>query len=163
MDTDRLHELIYKGAPVLAGLALLAVVAVQWATLDEVKSGGGWTNDPNSPKRIAAPVTDGMTLLMVETETCSWCKRFHRDVAPGYRDGPYVARAALRTIRLGEHARQGYRLAGAVTSVPTFILLDSQGVEVDRIRGYPGPGQAFYGAMDRLLAKADRGERAAIR
>jgi hypothetical protein len=67
----------------------------------------------------------------------------------------------LRSIDLRDQDRSGYRFAGAIRSVPTFVLVDASGIEIDRVRGYPGSGSLFCSAIDRMLAKADRGERAA--
>jgi hypothetical protein len=40
-----------------------------------------------------------------------------------------------------------------VVSVPTVILVDAGGIEVDRLRGYPVSGPRFLVNVDAMFAK----------
>lgn len=95
-------------------------------------------------------------LLMFEKPGCPWCARWDAEVAPGYSRSPEGRRAPLR--RLDVRARPaGVMLAAPITHSPTFVLVD-RGREVGRITGYPG-ADFFWGLLEELLAKLDRGAR----
>ena len=112
---------------------------------------------------IPAPLSETATLLVVETESCGWCKRFRRDVAPTYPQSRNGSLAPLRYVHVRDVKSSGYRLSSSVRSVPTFIVVDQRGHEVDRISGYPGGGQAFYQPLDRILARVPAESREAVR
>lgn len=143
------HERVYTGAPVVVAM-VLGVAAFFMA----VSVGHHGQSDHSS---VQYERIEGLRLVVVETESCGWCQRFRRDVAPDYPLTPFGGVAPLSYVHLREVRNQGYRLKWGVRSVPTFLLLDPDGVEIDRVAGYPGRGTAFYDAMDRMLAKAGRG------
>ena len=100
----------------------------------------------------------GLRLAVFETSSCGWCRRFRSEAAPAYAASSRNTEAPLVFFDASRrHA--GLRLAGPVTSVPTFVLLDGDHVEVDRVRGYPGSSERFLAAADRLMMAAARGER----
>jgi len=143
MTADEAQELIWKGAPWLAGATLCLAGAVYFGEL--------WPADERPlPSRT---VSTTAKLVVVETESCGWCRRFRRDVEPGYGQTVYAAQAPLHFVLARDLTSTGYQVRSPVRAVPTFILVDRQGREVDRLRGYPGGAAPFYAALDRLLAK----------
>ena len=150
MDLDRAQEQMFKIAPALAGFVVVLAIAV--AVLPDRPSSG--------TAAVAQAPGSGPALVMIETDSCGWCKRFHRDVAPTYAASRYADRAPLVRLSARDLAKTTYRFKGRVTGVPTFILVDRDGLEVDRIRGYPGGPEAFFSVMDKLLDKAAAGYRA---
>lgn len=145
MTSDEAQELIHKGAPVLLGAGVLLAGIMYFGEIFSPAA---------DADAIPPPTSETATLLVVETESCGWCKRFRRDVAPTYPESGYAHRAPLRFVLLQDLNSTGYRMTSSVRAVPTFILIDREGREVDRLRGYPGGGKAFYGALDRMLARA---------
>jgi hypothetical protein len=148
MTGEEVEEWLFNITPTAAGTTVL--VAALWmakAAFWEVPDVGN----------VPAPKSNSLTLLVVETDQCGWCKRFRRDVLPTYGESPQALRAPLKSVQLHELPQRGYRLAATVRSVPTFILIDRNGNEIDRIAGYPGAGRAFYTAIDRMLARDPSG------
>ncbi len=142
MTSEEMEEFLFNVTPMAAGATvLLAGLFMAKAAFWDVPE----TSD------VPAPKSHTLTLLLVETETCGWCKRFRRDVMPTYGDSVQAMRAPLRTVDLRDLPAQGYRLKASVKAVPTFILVDRNGQELDRVRGYPGSGRPFYDAVDRML------------
>jgi thioredoxin-related protein len=50
--------------------------------------------------------------------------------------------------------KAGYRFKSRARSVPTFVLVDQKGYEVDRLRGYPGGPGHFFPIVEAMLEKA---------
>ena len=92
-------------------------------------------------------------LLMFELQGCPWCRLWHREVGQAYPLSPEGRRAPLRIVDIKDGAPRGVRLDKAVTSSPTFVLVDGDH-EIGRITGYPG-ADFFWGLLDGLLARLD--------
>jgi thiol-disulfide isomerase/thioredoxin len=148
MDPTDLDEETRESPWIYRAMAGLLAVFVLLA-------GAFWLVHPEAEPPPAARLSDRPTLLVIETESCSWCRRFRRDVAPKYVNSSYESRAPLRYVHRDEQRQSGYRLKSSVSAVPTFVLVDTQGIEVDRLRGYPGGGAKFFSAVDHMLAKLD--------
>lgn len=93
-----------------------------------------------------------LTLVYVHDHGCPFCRQFDRKIAPGYGRTPEGARAPIRQVEKGSPEFQAIRFARPVRFTPTFVLM-REGVELDRIEGYPGE-DFFYGLLERMLAKA---------
>lgn len=145
MGDQHTTDTTLKTAVALAALCAIALLAL---TLP---------SEPAPVATTAQPVSQSMTLLVVETESCTWCKRFRREMAQPYEHSKLAIRAPLRYVPLQGLKATDYRLASHVQTVPTFVLLDKSGQEVGRVKGYPGGGDRFFSAIDGLMAKVDRG------
>lgn len=144
MDMQAWQDRLFTMAP------YLAAVAAGFMALGLIMPG------TPRPSDVATHRTyDTMTLVVFETESCIYCKRFKEDIAPGYVHSSYAARAPLRTLHVSEQSSAGYQLRGYISTVPTFVLIGRDGREIDRIRGYPGRDR-FYPKLDEVLAKAPR-------
>jgi thioredoxin-related protein len=104
----------------------------------------------------AAPISDRPTLLVFETETCGWCRRFRENVAPVYERSHLEGRAPLKYVHVSAQRTSGYRLNGHVSATPTFVLVDRSGREVSRLRGLPGGG-TFLKEVEAMLARLPAG------
>ena len=98
---------------------------------------------------IPASAPRAAELLMFDDPGCVWCKRWSREIGPGY---PYSAEgrsAPLRRLDIRNQAAAGVHLARPVTFTPTFVLVEQE-EEVGRIAGYPGR-DFFYPALSELM------------
>lgn len=91
-------------------------------------------------------------LVMFDDPTCVWCRKWLREVGPGYPHSDEGHLAPLRRIDIKNQSASGVALKASVTATPTFVVADDEGREVGRITGYPGP-DFFYPALDEILAK----------
>jgi hypothetical protein len=106
-----------------------------------------------SPAAIAAE------LLMIEQPGCSWCRRWHEQIGPGYPLTSEGRIAPLRRVDL-RALPTNITWTGPVTATPTFVVVEN-GKEVGRLTGYPG-AEFFYGMLAPLLAKLPAGRDAEV-
>ena len=99
---------------------------------------------------------EGPRLLMVEAPGCPYCHRFNRDVAPGYANSDIGAHVPLVRMQLRGPIPDGITLNSRPALTPTFILLGADGVELDRLIGYPGV-DFFWGYLERMLRNLPEG------
>lgn len=102
----------------------------------------------------AAPAAaQGFRLLMIEQDSCIYCRIFNRDVAPIYAVSAEGRAAPLVHADLRGPFPQGVTLASRPAVTPTFILIGPDGVERDRLMGYPGE-DFFWGYLARMFDRA---------
>ena len=92
-------------------------------------------------------------LVMFDSQSCSWCRRWDAEVGQGYPASEEGQRAPLRRVDISRASTSGVRLAGAVNATPTFVLVEG-GAEVGRITGYPG-ADFFWGQLGEMLAQLE--------
>ena len=92
---------------------------------------------------------NGVHLLMIEDPGCPYCARWHREVGEAYAASSEGKFAPL--VRRHRNAADIINFRNIVFS-PTFIIVQD-GVEIDRIVGYPGP-DFFWGLLGRILERA---------
>jgi hypothetical protein len=103
---------------------------------------------------LAVPATaSGFRLLMIEQPSCIYCRIFNRDVAPAYAASPEGQAVPLVHADLRGPWPEGVTLVSRPTVTPTFILIGPDGVERDRLMGYPGD-DFFWGYLTRMLTRA---------
>ncbi|HEX4893585.1 MAG TPA: hypothetical protein VFV47_09880 [Hyphomicrobiaceae bacterium] len=129
---------IYKAVAFSGGLGVLMSGAL-WLTYQA-------PDPPTAPLGTAA-------LLVVEDDGNLWSRRFRSEIAPAYSQSPHARRAPMRYVHKTDVHAMGYRLRSRVVSVPTVILVDAGGIEVDRLRGYPVSGARFLSSLDAMFAK----------
>jgi hypothetical protein len=95
----------------------------------------------------------GFRLLMVEQAGCAYCRMFNRDIAPIYHKSAEGAVAPLVHVDLRGPLPDGVTLVSRPYVTPTFILLDPDGVEVERLTGYPGD-EFFWPYIANMLVQA---------
>jgi len=98
-----------------------------------------------------AAATD-WSLVMVEQAGCTYCARWHADVAPEYPLTPEGRFAPLRAVNLRD-LPDDVTFDSRPVYTPTFVLV-RDGEEVGRIEGYPGE-DFFWGLLGHLLEQAD--------
>lgn len=92
-------------------------------------------------------------LYMAEEAGCVWCARWDREIADAYPKTPEGIAAPLRKFDLHGAAPDGVEFGTRVRFTPTFVLV-RDGLEVDRIEGYPGE-DFFWGLLGRMLSRAE--------
>lgn len=95
-----------------------------------------------------------MELIMVEEKGCMWCARWNREIGPIYPKTNEGKRAPLRRIDKHEALPQDITPVRGFFYTPTFLLLVN-GVEKDRIEGYPGE-DFFWGLLEQMIASVDK-------
>ncbi len=95
----------------------------------------------------------GFRLLMIEQAGCYYCRVFNRDVAPVYESSTEGQAAPLLRADLRGALPDGVTLSSLPFVTPTFILLDPNGVEVERLTGYPGD-DFFWPYIGDMLVQA---------
>jgi thioredoxin-related protein len=86
-------------------------------------------------------------LVMFDSPTCVYCKRFKREAAPLYNASRAARVLPLRIVQMGRDPL-GFRLKEPVGTTPTFVIVDNA-IEVERFTGYSGAGE-FLDMMNSL-------------
>jgi len=100
---------------------------------------------------FAAPALAEVRLLMLDQAACEWCARWDAEVGTVYARTAEGKQAPLLRVSIHGPLPEGVVLARTARFTPTFVLLDD-GVEIDRIEGYPGE-DFFYGLLQRMLER----------
>ena len=90
-------------------------------------------------------------LIMVEQPGCPWCTRFNAEIAPAYANAEEGAYAPLRRVDISKGWPKDLAHVAPERMTPSFILIES-GLEVARMRGYPGD-EFFWFLLDDMLDK----------
>lgn len=101
-----------------------------------------------------APVASAadLELIMVEQPGCVYCARWDDEIAPEYSITTEGSVAPLRRLQLRAPLPEDITLAAPPVFTPTFILL-ADGIEQDRIEGYPGE-DFFWPLLANMISKA---------
>lgn len=91
-------------------------------------------------------------MVMVEQDGCAYCQRWDAEIGPIYPKTDLGAAAPLRRIDLHDPVPADLELARRLTFTPTFVLV-VDGVELNRIEGYPGE-DFFWALAERMAADA---------
>ena len=92
-------------------------------------------------------------LIMFEQAGCPWCETFDREIAPVYGKTDEGARAPLRRVNIAQTPPPDLAFIEVERLTPLFVLID-KGLEIGRIRGYPGE-ENFWGLLGALIKKLD--------
>ena len=92
-----------------------------------------------------------LEVLVFETDACTYCEIFRRDVAPGYRLAPLAATAPLRYVDVSKVDLDRIGLASRVEVLPTTVLMRN-GHEVERITGLTA-AETYYVLLRHMIAK----------
>ncbi|SDL62163.1 thioredoxin family protein [Aliiruegeria lutimaris] len=89
-------------------------------------------------------------LVMVQQAGCHYCARWNAEIGPIYPKTAEGVYAPLRRVELGGKEMKKLKLQRRVNFTPTFVLVDTAGVEISRLEGYPGE-DFFWGLLERML------------
>tara|TARA_R110000787_G_scaffold63679_8_gene143743 strand:- start:71009 stop:71392 length:384 start_codon:yes stop_codon:yes gene_type:complete len=123
-----------KRFSILTGLAVLAIAVSAMAL----------------PRVVVAA-----ELVMFESESCTWCQRWHDEIGTIYPKTSDARCAPLRRVDIGEARPDDLSDIKGIVYTPTFVLVDA-GREVARLVGYPGE-DFFWPILADHLAKLPNG------
>jgi hypothetical protein len=105
-----------------------------------------------------APVTDARAaepimaeLIMLEQPGCVWCKRWREEIGMAYPKTDEGRLAPIRYVDITKPWPEDLDAINRERLTPTFVLV-SNGVEVARLRGYPGE-HFFWPLLGEMLEK----------
>lgn len=90
-------------------------------------------------------------LIMVEQPGCVWCERWDEEIGVAYPKTEEGRVAPLRRVDITDGWPEDLAGVARERLTPTFILV-SDGVEIDRLRGYPGE-HFFWPLLSAMLEK----------
>ncbi|MCC5957196.1 MAG: hypothetical protein JJU07_13945 [Natronohydrobacter sp.] len=94
-----------------------------------------------------------LRLLMIEQAGCYYCRVFNRDIAPVYETSIEGQIAPLVHAQLRGPLPEGITLASTPFVTPTFILIGPDGIEIERLTGFPGE-DFFWPYIGDMIAAA---------
>ncbi|CCD91495.1 putative thioredoxin; SoxS protein [Bradyrhizobium sp. ORS 375] len=97
---------------------------------------------------LSSPVI-ASELVMFERPGCGWCARFNAEIAPIYAKTDEGRGLPLRRVDLTQPLPADLAGIDPGAFTPTFVVID-QGLEIGRIRGYPGDA-FFFGLLGRIM------------
>ena|SRR5688500_17403754 len=89
-------------------------------------------------------------LIMVDSRSCPYCARFHRQIGVEYNESAAGRIAPLRSINPRRRWPSDLANVTPAYAVPTFILVDN-GREIGRFAGYATP-ETFWARLGVLWA-----------
>jgi thioredoxin-related protein len=101
-----------------------------------------------------------LQLIMFEQVGCIYCIKWDQEVGDAYPVTDEGRGAPLVKLNIREKLPAGVSIAYRPQFTPTFVLLDN-GVEVDRIEGYPGE-DFFWGLLAQMIANTQNAARSGI-
>ncbi|MDX2202393.1 MAG: thioredoxin fold domain-containing protein [Hyphomicrobiaceae bacterium] len=101
---------------------------------------------------LASPGVRAAELVMFDDPACVWCRKWLKEVGPGYPLSEEGRIAPLRRVDIKAQASAGLALKTPVTATPTFVVADDEGREVGRITGYAG-ADFFYPSLGAILGR----------
>jgi len=85
---------------------------------------------------IAVPTrANALELVYFDADWCAPCRKFKKEVLPGWKESELGARIELRMAEMKDQTRLGIGFAEKIVEVPVFVLVEN-GVEVGRVVGY---------------------------
>jgi len=104
----------------------------------------------------ALPGAHAAELVMLERPGCAWCLRWDREIAPIYPKTAEGRQAPLRRVDITQPWPSDLTDIASDQYTPTFIVVEN-GVEIARLRGYPGE-HFFWPMLSEMLAKLPHAE-----
>ncbi len=90
-------------------------------------------------------------LIMLQQPGCEWCVRWHAEIGVAYPKTEEGRLAPIRFVDITEPWPDDLDNIARERLTPTFILVED-GVEIARLRGYPG-ADFFWPLLGEMLEK----------
>ncbi|MBF0627774.1 MAG: thioredoxin family protein [Magnetococcales bacterium] len=91
-------------------------------------------------------------LIVFTTDYCPYCKEFMQTVAPTYPKTDLGKRYPLVVVDNFAPAKEWEALSWEIRFYPTFLVMDVQGRELGRFRGYRGE-EPFWSELERIVSR----------
>ncbi|MBF0272230.1 MAG: thioredoxin family protein [Magnetococcales bacterium] len=104
----------------------------------------------DEPKPKPEPVSG--RLVVFTSDYCPYCKAFMQTVAPVYPRTGLGHRFPMEVVEQFSPSREWENLSWEIRFYPTFLLVDRQGRELGRFRGYRGE-EPFWGELEKIAAR----------
>ena len=88
-------------------------------------------------------------LFMFESDNCHYCQQWHAEIGHIYPKTAESEFAPLVLHDISEPRPEGVEFKTRIVFTPTFVLV-ADGLELDRIEGYPGE-DFFWGLLGMIL------------
>ena len=124
---------------------------------DERPDEGSAFTAVNAPldELLQAAVAEGKPLLLLfDSEGCGWCKVLHDEVFSRSDVREELKKFVLAQYIEGHDAAKPVSERFHVRGFPTTLVLDAEGVEIDRVPGYKKP-EGYLADLQRMLAGED--------
>ncbi|MBF0261296.1 MAG: thioredoxin family protein [Magnetococcales bacterium] len=107
-----------------------------------------------SPASVMAEVNDGALgrLIVFTTEYCPYCQEFMRTVGPVYAKTEVGRRYPMEMVDNFSPSKEWETRVWEIRFYPTFLLLDGQGRELGRFRGYRGE-EPFWSELETIARR----------
>ncbi|QBF32602.1 hypothetical protein [Thalassococcus sp. S3] len=97
---------------------------------------------------LSAAQVQAAELVMVDEAGCVWCEKWTEEIGPIYPKTAEGKFAPLRRVNVRAVAAE-VQVKRRVGFTPTFLLVED-GVELDRLEGYPGE-DFFWPLLTKML------------
>lgn len=119
--------------------------------------GAGWASESRDvasqhPAKDVETARGELHLLMFESDSCHWCRQWHREIGPAYPNTAEGQSAPLVRRDIYAPMPEDVALSRRPRFTPTFVLVQN-GVEVGRIEGYPGE-DFFWPMLAEMIERA---------
>ena len=131
------------------------IVAVLALSVSSTASAAGWIKSFAAAQQ-KAKAKNQLIFVDLFADWCGWCHKFEQDVVPS--QAFQNATDSMVLLRLNtEDQADGTNLARrySVTSLPTFLVLDKDGIIAGIIRGYQPPSD-FAGSIKDVEGRYDQ-------
>ncbi|MBF0212361.1 MAG: thioredoxin family protein [Magnetococcales bacterium] len=118
---------------------------VGWLVVWWIMAGSGWLHAAERPEAAGR-------LIVFVADYCPYCKEFLKVVAPVYPKTDLGGRFPLEVVDHFSPSREWESLAWEIRFYPTFLVMDGQGRELGRFRGYRGE-EPFWSEMERIAVR----------
>ena len=111
----------------------------------------GWLATAVMFAALVPGVAQAAELLMFESATCEWCRKWDEDVGVVYAKTAEGRAAPLRRIDIYATRPADLWSVRGIVYTPTFVLWDRDR-EIGRVVGYPGEDN-FWGLLGVIVAR----------
>lgn len=136
---------------VLAAVIAFVAVPPSFGGTSTAAPTGNWLKSAFAAKKAAAP--DKMIFVDLFANWCGWCHKFESDVIPTSEFQKATSKMVLLRLNTEDGADgTAFAQTYSVTSLPTFLILNSDMTIVGFIRGY-APAPEFVKMLEGTVGK----------
>lgn len=123
-------------AAVCLSLIILACGKRDEAEVSTSAIAGAEGTEEFEPAVSRARVEGTEVLLVFGAKWCVWCQKFSRDILPNQRIASSLSARKATVVRVDVDKRRDISERYGVKTLPTMVLVDSEGRELRRMSGF---------------------------